>query len=186
MINLLLTVGVFLFLVLTWFTPDRLKAFGKRRRSFAIGLVVIGLCSIFVPLIVADPAVLGRTHLSPFDILSQLHAGTLGFRDGVGPAWMNPAVVYLTATYLLLSAALLALLVYPSPKLVVGLAASVSLFPELRNWSSPYDELSGSLKSLFYGSGAGLVDLTSYATLLLFVVIGVLATSYLETLDDPD
>jgi peptidoglycan/LPS O-acetylase OafA/YrhL len=182
-IYLLLTVGAFLLLFLMGLAPNRLKAFGERRRRIAMGIVVLGLCSFFVPLIGTDPAVLGRVRWSPLDVLLQLHAGTLSIPAGTGPIWMNPVVAYLSAAYLLLFATLLALAVNASPKLVVGFAASVPLFSVVTNWGSPFDELTSSLASLFYRSGSGHVDFSSYATVQLVIAMGLLATLYLENLD---
>jgi hypothetical protein len=184
MINLLLSVGTLLLFALMWFTPDRLKALGVRRRSIAAAITLLGLCSLFIPLIVTSPPVFGHGRWSPLGILLQAHAGTLGVSDTGGPIWTNPSALYLAAPYVLLSATLLALAMYPSPKLVAGLAASVPIFSVVAQWGSPYEELSTSLKSLFYGEGTGLVDIASYATVQMIVSIGVLVTIYLGTLDD--
>jgi peptidoglycan/LPS O-acetylase OafA/YrhL len=183
LINVLLTIGTAVLFGLMVITPDRLKSFGARRRSIVTALVSMGLCSFFLPLIAINPPVLGRDHWSAFTILSQLHAGALRVY-GDGSVWMSPPVVYLVATYAILSAVLLALMIHPSPMLVGGLAASVPIFSVVSQWGSPYDELRAGLRSLFYGDGSGLVDIVPYVSVHMIITIGVLTTIYFGALDE--
>jgi hypothetical protein len=180
-----MTVVTLLFLALTSFAPNRLMGFGQRRQTICIFIGVAGLSSFFFPLIKADPAVLGRAYWSPFSVIGKLYGGGLGSNADHGPVWTNTAVVYLSATYLFMAAILVILLIYPRPKLVVGFAASVPLVNSLTTrWASPYSELTASLQSLFYGGSAGQVDISTCVAFQVIASVGILATSYLETLDD--
>jgi hypothetical protein len=48
---------------------------GPRRKLLAIAVLGVGLLTFFVPLITTDPPVLGKTHWSMFDIVSNVYAG---------------------------------------------------------------------------------------------------------------
>ena len=185
LINLILTGGVYLFLALTWFTPGRLKTLGKRRRTIAIYLVMMGLCSIFVRIIIVEPAVLGRSHWSPFDILSQVHAGTLSFRGQRGTC-LDESRCHL-----------------PDGDLFAFVRSSGRTFglplTEARSWIGgirlTVSSIEGcglelSIRRTQQESEISVLWLRnrtckySQGTILLVILIGVLATTYLGALDD--
>jgi hypothetical protein len=87
---------------MTLFTPrfgalDRLpvkfaKPMGRRRRALALLAVVAGLLTFFLPLVTTDPAVMGRSRWSPWNISWQIYEGNL-----------PPSIPFMaTAVYLLL------------------------------------------------------------------------------------
>jgi len=94
---------------MTLFTPrfgtlDRLpvkfaKPLGRRRRSLAFMAVIAGLLTFFLPLVTTNPAVMGHSHWSPWNISWQIYEGSL-----------PPSIPFMaTAVYLLLMVAFVAL-----------------------------------------------------------------------------
>jgi hypothetical protein len=130
---------------MTLFTPrfgtlDRLpvkfaKPLGRRRRSLAFIVVIAGLLMFFLPLVTTDPAVMGHSHWSPWNISRQIYEGNL-----------PPSIPFMTtATFLVLVFAFGALCL-DSSRDVLAKIAILGLFTGL---ASLDDRIS--FETLFYG-----------------------------------
>jgi len=130
---------------MTLFTPrfgelDRLpvtfpKPLGRRRRSLAFLAVAAGLLTFFLPLVTTDPAVMGRSHWSPWNISWQIYEGSL-----------PPSIPLMaTAAYLLLLFAFGALCLDSSRDVL----AKIAVFGLFTSWLWRGDR--SSFELLFYG-----------------------------------
>jgi len=151
---------------MTLFTPpfgtrDRLpvkfpKPLGRRRRSLAFLAVLAGLLTFFLPLVTTNPAVIGQSHWSPWNISWQIYEGNL-----------HPSIPFMaTLIYMLLVVAVVALWLSPSRD-GLAITAIFGLFTSLF-WRRDMR----SFEMLFYGDVHYEVTRYHYLALVRHVRFG--------------
>jgi hypothetical protein len=111
------------------------KPLGRRRRSLAFMAVVAGLVTFFLPLVTTNPAVMGHSHWSPWNISWQIYEGNL-----------PPSIPFMAmAVYLLLIVAFVALCLDSSRDVL----AKIAIFGLFTSWLWRGDR--SSYEALFYG-----------------------------------
>jgi len=111
------------------------KPLGRRRRSLAFLAIVAGLLTFFLPLVTTHPAVMGRSHWSPWNISRQIYEGNL-----------PPSIPLMaTVSYLLLMVAFGALCLTSSRDVL----AKIAIFGFFTSWFWRGDRRS--FEVLFYG-----------------------------------
>lgn len=91
--------------------------FGRRRQWIGIFCVGLGLATFFIPLIDTNPAVMGNLHWSLLDLLRRFGLATL--LQNAGDFVVSAAIIYA-----LLSAALTAIVAFPSQKLLARIGVT--------------------------------------------------------------
>jgi len=121
------------------------KPLGRRRRSLSFLAIAAGLLTFFLPLVTTDPAVMGRSRWSAWNISWQIYGGNLPLKP---ENLLSSIPAMATAVYLLLVFAFIALCLFPSRD---GLTktAIVGLFT---SWFWRGDR--NSFEQLFYGEAS--------------------------------
>jgi len=111
------------------------KPLGRRRRLLAFIVVTAGLLTFFLPLVTTNPAVMGHSHWSPWNISRQIYEGSL-----------PPSIPFMaTAVYLLLIVAFVVLCLDSSRDAL----AKIAIFGLFTSWLWRGDR--SSYEALFYG-----------------------------------
>jgi hypothetical protein len=102
-------------------------ALGPRRRTLALMVSMLGILTLFVPLVTVDPPVLGATHWSAFNIVWETYQGRLPHPscERCGEPLVRAFLalpVAVTVEYLILTFIFFALCSSCSPRTVVGVA----------------------------------------------------------------
>lgn len=123
-----------------------MRGLGTGRRLLALVVVAFGMGTFFQPLILTNPAVMGRSRWSAWTIARELHAGHLPHSATQGVGYIPPDVAL---TYVALLLALGAICFVPAPRLL----AAIAFFGGVAVCNTPiFDFNKSSFLRLFYGT----------------------------------
>ena len=148
-----------------------LKPLGRRRASLAFLVIASGLLTFFLPLVTTDPAVMGISHWSAWNISSEIYLGNLALKRN---DLLSSIPIMPTSVYILLVLALAMLWISPSRDTFKKMAV-VGIFT---SWFWRGDRRA--FEELFYGNfgyqNFSLVRRveTGQLTIVLLVVMGCL------------
>jgi len=158
--------------------PGEKVSLSAERRLLALFVVAAGILTFFLPLITAEPTVLGNVRWSAWSIASQVMEGNLPY---AASSAVNYIPIDSTLTYCVLLVALGVLCFVPSPRalaatgLIGGLSSCHALIWDFDKWH---------LERLFYGKTwassefVGHVDLHQLTIALLVVTIALFLVSF--------
>jgi hypothetical protein len=149
---------------------------GRRKRSFALAIVVGGILTFFLPLVTADPPVMGRTRWSAWNIACQIQAGNLPPVRHYPNEFLLSIPLMAAGIYLLLVVALIALCFSCSPEVL----AKIAVVGWCTSWFWSGDRMS--FEEMFYGDWSyhnfSLVRHVGFGQLTI-VLLGVMLALFL-------
>ena len=109
------------------------KPLGEQRKRFGVLLILLGVCTLFLPMIVLDSPVLKRTEWSALNIASKVYEGKLPLPGGS----FDLELIAMAVIYLLMPFALLALY-RPGPPKALNVISCVGVVFDMWLRRGPY------------------------------------------------